>query len=85
MVVGGAVVGGLVGAVVVCTGLVGAGLPGLFGAWCEGADVGRVVELEDDGLDPDEDEGGAVTIVPELFVLARSREPFVCTVNQLFA
>ncbi len=79
---GGDVVGGEVGGGLVGAGLVGAGrLLGLAGL--AGAEVGRVVVEEDDGVDPGVDVGGTVTLVPALFV--RLRVPFGLTVNQLFA
>jgi hypothetical protein len=82
---GGDVVGGEVGGgVVVGGGLVGGGLvgDGLAGIGPAGEDVGRVV-VEEDGLEPGWDVGGAVTIVPEAAV--RSSVPLERTVNQLFA
>jgi hypothetical protein len=81
--VGGVVVGGAVGGGLVGAGLVGAGLLGL--PWLPGlagADVGRVVVEEEEGLDPGVDVGGTVTLVPALFV--RLSVPFDLTVNQLF-
>jgi hypothetical protein len=78
--VGGVVVGGAVGGGLVGAGLVGAGLLGFPGP--AGADVGRVVVEEEEGLDPGVDVGGIVLLVPALFV--RLSVPFGLTVNQLF-